>query len=531
VETRKDHQQIREGIMKKAIDEFNKSSNKLESMLQLQYLIIDECSMIAATLLQFIDLFFRRILKNLDCVFGGLRIVLVGDVMQLPPIIKNKIQMFYFFESTSYFNGNFSVAYLSQSFRQNDQSFIDILNRIRIGETTNDDLIEINKNWGKKLNRTYIKNLYNCCEQLVNSEISSANDSKEMSKIRTKYRDAGFGYAFHRAAGMINHSNKKKYFPYSETLDENIADCKTLQENQLNKLKITSEDSITDKSFIPPIIIGVERIENDFYNEKMFQYLYHNRKETEILTSNNVDEITWSNTSITSLANYVKKILIKNMEKECNLLSELKLAIGMPVMFNSNRVDEFVANNQLGVIKSFENEWIEIQPNYNNEQINRPIRVFKETFVYNENYGGTTYTITRKQYPIKPALTANVHPMQGCTVSPPQSIVFNNQRLQRDHTAVAYTVSSRHKDPDFIFPLFPLEKRDIVVDPKCKAFDEYHRKLNNVINDVYYTVPNGYIVPNDLTTFEIIVNEDKYSTSNLIVPTFSHKAIFANLTP
>jgi hypothetical protein len=531
VEINLKHQEIRDDIMKKTIDEFNKSFNKLESMLQLQYLIIDECSMIAATLLQFIDLFFRRIFNNLDCVFGGLKIILVGDVMQLPPINKDNIPIFYFFESTSYFNGNFSVAYLSQSFRQNNQLFIDILNRIRIGETTDDDLIEINKNWGKKLNITYIKYLYNCCKNLVNSEISATNknDNKEMSKIKTKYRNEIFGYASYRAAGMINNCNQKNYFPYYSALNQIIKDCETLQENQLNKLENTSEDSITDKSFKPPIIIGVERIENNYYNEQMFHYLYHNRKVSEILTSNEVDEITWSNPSITSLFDFTKKMLIKKMEKECNLLSELKLTIGMPVMFTSNQVDEFVANNQLGVIINFENEWIDIQPNYKNKQINKIIRVFKETFVYNHLYGGTTYTITRKQYPIKPALTANVHPMQGSTISPPQTIVFNNQRLQSDHTAVAYTVLSRPEDPDFIFPLFPLEMRDIRVIPKCKSFDEYHRKLDNVINDVYYTVEHGYIVPNDLTKIEIIVNEDKYSTSDLFVPTFSHKAIVANL--
>ena len=115
-------------------------------------ILIDECSMIRCDLLDAIDQSLR-LNRNSDESFGGVQIILLGDIHQLPPVIReNEQDIFdsfypnghYFFHANCYQNSNISTYELTKIYRQKDAEFINILNKIRSGNVTEADLLPLN---------------------------------------------------------------------------------------------------------------------------------------------------------------------------------------------------------------------------------------------------------------------------------------------------------------------------------------------------------------------------------------------------
>ena len=134
-----------------------KHSKKAKIYTNLDVLVIDEISMVRADLLDSIDSFLRVVRKNRE-VFGGVRIIMVGDLHQLPPVVtsqersalENLYETPYFF-SSKVFNRLFEGLYsqfkfieLQTIYRQSEKRFINILNRIRNNQATSEDLQTIN---------------------------------------------------------------------------------------------------------------------------------------------------------------------------------------------------------------------------------------------------------------------------------------------------------------------------------------------------------------------------------------------------
>lgn len=114
-------------------------------------LIIDEISMVNANLLDGVSDFFKRN-RNRDAPFGGLPVVLVGDLFQLPPVVNSNVRnLFARNYKTSKFHGANAIANcpyyaieLKKAFRQVDQEFVNLLARIREGIDLNDSLKRLN---------------------------------------------------------------------------------------------------------------------------------------------------------------------------------------------------------------------------------------------------------------------------------------------------------------------------------------------------------------------------------------------------
>lgn len=119
----------------------------------VETIIIDEVSMVRADVFDKIDCILR-VLNNNSSLFGGKQILLFGDVFQLSPIA-DKVEEKYlfkryggvhFFDSEAYKSGNFGFIELSVNHRQkDDRAFFDILNRMRTGDMTNDDIQALNR--------------------------------------------------------------------------------------------------------------------------------------------------------------------------------------------------------------------------------------------------------------------------------------------------------------------------------------------------------------------------------------------------
>ncbi|MCF6319784.1 MAG: AAA family ATPase, partial [Proteobacteria bacterium] len=125
---------------------------KIDIIRSLDLLIIDEISMVRADLLDGIDQVLRRY-KNRDQVFGGIQVLMIGDLQQLAPVVKpnewNLLSQYYetvfFFSSHVYQQANTVAIELQHIYRQDNQAFISLLNEVRNNQLSNESAIELNK--------------------------------------------------------------------------------------------------------------------------------------------------------------------------------------------------------------------------------------------------------------------------------------------------------------------------------------------------------------------------------------------------
>lgn len=121
---------------------------------KMDVLIIDEVSMVRADLMDSIAASLRMNTRNHQSPFAGKTVVLIGDMLQLPPIVatskekrlfEERYDTPYFFSAESLQTIEPQVKQLTQSFRQKDQTFIDLLNDIRKGQNLTNSIAMLNE--------------------------------------------------------------------------------------------------------------------------------------------------------------------------------------------------------------------------------------------------------------------------------------------------------------------------------------------------------------------------------------------------
>lgn len=132
------------------------SEEKRELLRDLELLIIDEVSMVRCDTLDAIDAILRHFRKRPNDVFGGVQVLYIGDLFQLPPVIPQSewavLKTYYtsefFFHAKAIGQAQPIYIALKKIYRQNEQHFIDILNRVRNDEATARDLEVLNARYG-----------------------------------------------------------------------------------------------------------------------------------------------------------------------------------------------------------------------------------------------------------------------------------------------------------------------------------------------------------------------------------------------
>lgn len=125
---------------------------KLKLLRKLELLIIDEVSMVRCDLMDSIDLILRHVRKNWSQPFGGVQMVFIGDLFQLPPvapdedweILRNYYRSPFFFDSKVLQQYPPLYVELKKVYRQKEQNFVDILNHIRNGQVIQQDIDTLN---------------------------------------------------------------------------------------------------------------------------------------------------------------------------------------------------------------------------------------------------------------------------------------------------------------------------------------------------------------------------------------------------
>lgn len=129
---------------------YNLNPDKEFLVRSLDMLVIDEISMVRCDLLDAMDDILRHYRRN-DKPFGGVQVVMLGDLYQLSPIVHEEeweemnkyYQSAYFFCSGALRKMNYKVVELTKIYRQNDSCFVKLLNNIRVADVNREDLAEL----------------------------------------------------------------------------------------------------------------------------------------------------------------------------------------------------------------------------------------------------------------------------------------------------------------------------------------------------------------------------------------------------
>jgi ATP-dependent exoDNAse (exonuclease V) alpha subunit len=119
---------------------------------KLKTIIIDEVSMVRADMLDCIDEFLRLYGPDESQPFGGVQMIFVGDLYQLPPVVsRDSEEIFsehyetpYFFSARCLREADFTIVELDKIYRQKEQKFVDLLNRIRTDSADDEDIAHLN---------------------------------------------------------------------------------------------------------------------------------------------------------------------------------------------------------------------------------------------------------------------------------------------------------------------------------------------------------------------------------------------------
>ena len=128
------------------------SREKIDIIKSLDLLVIDEISMVRADLLDGIDDVLRRF-RYRHLPFGGVQLLMIGDIQQLAPVIKpdewdilrGVYDTIYFFSSKALRETPYVSIELKHIFRQSDKHFVEILNKVRENKIDETTLFELNK--------------------------------------------------------------------------------------------------------------------------------------------------------------------------------------------------------------------------------------------------------------------------------------------------------------------------------------------------------------------------------------------------
>ena len=131
---------------------FRFSRKKKQIIKSLDLLVIDEISMVRADLLDSVDAVLRRHRRN-ELPFGGVQLLMIGDLHQLPPVAKQEewallhqyYPSVYFFSSHALARSEMVTMELKQIYRQSDPRFIELLNRVRENRMNARVIRELNK--------------------------------------------------------------------------------------------------------------------------------------------------------------------------------------------------------------------------------------------------------------------------------------------------------------------------------------------------------------------------------------------------
>lgn len=156
---------------------FKYRKDKLKLLREVEVLIIDEVSMLRADVLDMMDFSLRFIRRN-NQRFGGVQMLFIGDLYQLPPVVRDEhiLKICYhspfFFDSHAVKDIPLLTIELTKVYRQSDEKFLDILNAIRDGDVANINFDVLNERYDPDFKAGTDSYVYLCSHNKMADEIN-----------------------------------------------------------------------------------------------------------------------------------------------------------------------------------------------------------------------------------------------------------------------------------------------------------------------------------------------------------------------
>jgi len=170
---------------------FREFTQKYKIIQSIDTIVIDEVSMLRSDILEAIDFSLRKNGGNQNEKFGGKQLLFVGDIFQLPPVVdsQDEVESFlfsqifkseYFFDSHSYKSISPSYFEFTETHRQKDVEFIELLDKVRICQVQQATLERLNERY----NPNYIPSLDEFVITLSSTNaIAKAENTRKLSEL------------------------------------------------------------------------------------------------------------------------------------------------------------------------------------------------------------------------------------------------------------------------------------------------------------------------------------------------------------
>ncbi len=248
------------------------TKTKIALIKSLNLIVIDEISMVRADLLDLIDLVLRRY-RDRNKPFGGIQLLMIGDLQQLAPVAKNEERQLlekhysslFFFGSKALQKTPYITIELQHIYRQKEAYFVDLLNRIRNQQTDVETL--------KMLNERYLPDF-------------NPNKHKNIIQLTTHNAQA------HQINQACLDAIRKRAYTFEATIQGNFPDsslptdkCLTLKKGA--QVMFVKNDSSSEKRYYNGKIGSITKINKDTIEVKC-----QGEGEKAFV----VDPVTWENT-------------------------------------------------------------------------------------------------------------------------------------------------------------------------------------------------------------------------------------------
>jgi hypothetical protein len=229
---------------------FKYNEDKRKIIRNLEVLIIDEVSMVRADMLDVIDKLLGVFRQKPYLPFGGVQVILIGDTFQLPPIADNEqwriLSQFYktpfFFSSKVIEKTTPLYIELKKIYRQNEQEFIDLLNRVRVSKVSQNDFRVLNQ----KYNPSFSGNGADYIILATHNKIVNETNLTKLNQLETELFtfEANVSGTFPDKHKPTDHYLKLKVGAQIMFIKNDIGKSKRYYNGKIGKIKELQESSI-----------------------------------------------------------------------------------------------------------------------------------------------------------------------------------------------------------------------------------------------------------------------------------------------
>ena len=439
-----------ESLLKGHIDYLNSHNPVvIQNATLCQVLIIDEAGMIDSAVLNFIDKFLREVKGCPEKDFGGVRIILIGDVMQLEPFQPNRYKHLnnIFFQHDTF--KNFFVAYLRSNMRQQDDApFLDALNKIRIGDGSA---------------AMYLSEFVSILNNTSKSTLTLARLKKDLPFENEKNMNSRIQwYGLQRSRIQTNAQYRHKdYDDELKKIDTRILNAK--------------DTGYTD------LIVCHDNIEN-----KLYTNLKNANQKEEKFQCVSVDSF---------LSPYSKQPVLTwlaetKIQIDKKLIPVLVVYKGMSCRVTYETDNKYVCTNALVVIEDI----IVADGKVTHIDLitcekNMKVRISPVTICETFTYSSVAYEFSRSQFGVVDSAGLVPWNLQCLTIS--GNLFYDNSRSSNNKYStkgLLYTIISRVKRKEQLSYLHSITSEEIEhgVNLKAKIFDDKYRLQDGVIFDIIH---------------------------------------------